>query len=205
MNWMRFNQTKFLSGGRFCLIAMLVLAAGFSAVAQSTNAPAPTRMDYSTFQIIAERNIFNPNRYPHNAEVRPKRPAPAFAPEFSLVGTMSYRKGMFAFFDGNNSDYKKVLRVTDSIAGYKIKAITLSGVELETTNKPVEIKVGSGMRQDADGDWQLTDQTESFGSSAANSSPSSDTTSTSSNAGNSSGPVSDVLKKLMERREQELK
>ena len=42
---------------------------------------------------------------------------------FVLVGTMSYEKGFFAFFDGSHSDYKRVLKREETIAGFKVAAI----------------------------------------------------------------------------------
>ena len=116
--------------------------------------PPPQNHDYSSFQIIADRNIFDPNRYPHTTRSRGRSISPS-APGFSLVGTMSYRKGMLAFFDGNESDYRKVLSLNGTIAGYKVVEITLHGVKLASTNKPVEMKVGAQMRQEGKGEWQL--------------------------------------------------
>ena len=70
---------------------------------------------------------------------------------------MSYEKGMFAFFDGNNSDLRKVLYQSDSnsIAGYTVAEITLAGVKLQTADKKqtVEMKIGEMMRQEGN-EWQ---------------------------------------------------
>ena len=76
-----------------------VVGAGFSrggAVGQRT--------DFTPFQIIGQRNIFDPNRVPH---VRSgySRSAPRIVDSFSFVGTMSYAKGTFAFFDGTSPDF----------------------------------------------------------------------------------------------------
>src|SRR5208282_5478437 len=101
-------------GGLRMLVA-LVMAKGLFAAAQPTNAPAGN--DYSSFRIIAERNIFDPNRYPHTTR-SVRRTANNRAPAFLLAGTMTYKKGMLAFFDGTDSDYRKVLATNGVINGY---------------------------------------------------------------------------------------
>ena len=131
-------------------------------------------------------------------------------PTFTLVGTMSYEKGMFAFFDGNNSDLRKVLFQSDSnsIAGYTVAEITLAGVKLQTADKKqtVQLKIGDMMRQEGN-DWQLAGRgelrrrstAESAASAAEGSSPDAGA------APASAGEPNDILKKLMQQREQELK
>ena len=65
---------------------------------------------------------------------------------------MSYEKGMFAFFDGNNSDLRKVLYQSDSnsIAGYTVAEITLAGVKLQTADKKQTVQI-ENRRHDAAG------------------------------------------------------
>jgi hypothetical protein len=198
---------------KLCLALALGLVNGFFAAAQSNGIPGPS--DYSGFtRFITERNIFDPNRYAHDT-TKPYKPrhVTRSAPAFTLVGTMNYEKGMFAFFDGNNSDLRKVLYQSDSnsIAGYKMTGITLTGVTLQSTDgkKTIQMKIGDVMRQEGT-EWQLTAQ---GGLGADESSAQSATTSTPDESGSdsaSSTPPSgmeqnDVLKRLMQQREQELK
>jgi len=178
--------------------ATLVMAGSVAAFGQGTNTPA--RTDYSYFQIIAERNIFNPDRYSHEARSRrERREAPADA--FALVGTMSYQKGDFAFFDGTSETYRKVLELDGTIAGYKVTAITPDTVTLQATNKQVELTVGSQMRREGT-NWQLVAKNDLPMEVTDNPETS---TAASDAGGDSGGEVSDVLKRLMQRREQELK
>jgi hypothetical protein len=86
------------------------LTAPFSVTAQSTNG-----LDFASFQIIGQRNIFDPNRVPHR---RSSAPAARVVDSFSFVGTMSYAKGTFAFFDGTSPDFRKVLELDGSIADF---------------------------------------------------------------------------------------
>jgi hypothetical protein len=185
-------------GGLQVLLA-LALMNGLFAAAQQTNAPAGT--NYSSFQIIAERNIFDPNRYPRASRSN-RRTTSRSATTFSLVGTMSYKNGMLAFFDGTDSDHRKVLPQNGVIAGYRVVEITLHGVKLESAGKPVEMKVGAQMRQESKGEWQLAGPGELPPSTAENEVTA--TNETPPSAGSSS-EGNDVLKKLMQQREQELK
>ncbi|HKI71490.1 MAG TPA: hypothetical protein VKA81_03870, partial [Verrucomicrobiae bacterium] len=73
---------------------LLLVAAGSTGRAQSTNSPA--RVDYQTFRLISERNIFDPNRSSRSGGV--SRSRPTIAESFALVGTLSYEKGNVAFF-----------------------------------------------------------------------------------------------------------
>jgi len=125
---------------------------------------------------------------------------------------MSYEKGMFAFFDGNQFNLRKVLYQSDSnnIAGFTLAEITLTGVKLQTADKKqtVQMKIGEMMRQEGTS-WQLTTGQgglftgTSTGESAA---PAADGSSPDTSAAPSPAlEGNDVLKKLMQQREKELK
>ena len=183
-------------------LVLSVLATGFFANAQSTNDSSSTT-DFSSFQAIVQRNIFDPNRYPRQG--REPRHRDRGAPTFSLAGTMSYRKGMFAFFSGTSSDYQKAVQVGGTIAGYTVAKIDFDGVQLQLAGKEIDMKVGSAMRQDG-GNWEL--------SQPGNWTPDSTTDTDSENQSTNETPAvslptegaaSDTLKRLMERRAQTLK
>jgi len=133
----------------------LLLAAAFPAAAQSAGGT-----DFASFQIISQRNIFDPNRVPH----RRSGPAARVVDSFSFVGTLSYAKGTFAFFDGTSPDFRKVLELDGNIAGFKVAAITPKSVELlsETnavsgTNE-IDLQVGTQMRRNDDGQWVVSSE-----------------------------------------------
>jgi hypothetical protein len=182
-------------------LVLFILTAGFFANAQSTNDSSTT--DFSSFQPIVDRNIFNPNRYPRSGRVSRRRDNGA--PTFSLAGTMSYRKGMFAFFSGTSSDYQKALQEGGTIAGYTVAKITFDGVQLQLNGKATDMKVGSAMRQEG-GSWELTQPGEWTPSSGTDTSSENQNTNVTPPVSlPASGAMSDVLKRLMERRQQELK
>jgi hypothetical protein len=206
MNLARYNQaSRRLRTGAALAVFGALLANGRPTAAQTTNAPAATNAaNYSSFQIIAERNIFDPNRYAHTSRNRGRSTSPS-APSFSLVGTMSSRQGMLAFFDGNDSDYRKVLPPGGVIVGYKVVEITLHGVKLEAAGKPVTMKVGAQMRQAVKGEWQLDESGELPAATAGDEVPATDESPAAGAASGSASEPNDVLKKLMQQREQELK
>src|SRR4051794_18547376 len=93
-------------------ILILALNAGWVAAAEETN--SVSTLDLRSFRIISERNIFNPNRSARSP--RGETPRAQRAPKidtFALVGTLSYEKGRFAFFDGSSSGFKKTLKAAD--------------------------------------------------------------------------------------------
>jgi hypothetical protein len=200
----RFGKTHWL-----WMISAFVLAGSFCARAQSTNAPSAT--DYPSFtRFISDRNIFDPDRYPRRG-ARPTRVRSTQAPTFALVGTMSYDKGMFAFFDGTSSAYQKALQKNGTIAGYTITEITPGGVKLKADGKELTMRIGMQMRQESEsGKWELSGQGELPANSTENVAPTStDSDSNNSNSSSSSSSSAlegnDVLKRLMQQREQQLK
>ena len=151
-----------------------------------------TALDYSAFRLITERNIFDPNRMPHAAA----RPQSKVLESLTLVGTMAYAKGDFAFFDGNASEYKKVLKPADTIAGYKIESILPNSVKLVAETNHIDLAVGNQLRRQEDGNWtQVASAAASAAAPASESSSSTDSVPT--------GPDTDIIKRLMQRREKE--
>jgi hypothetical protein len=194
-------------------VLALALANGFVAAAQSNGVPGPTA--YSAFSgFITARNIFDPSRFPRGSgPVRTYRTQQQqrSAPAFTLVGTMSYEKGMFAFFDGNQFNLRKVLYQSDSnsIAGFTVAEITTTNVTLQTADKKqtVPLKIGDVMRQEGN-NWQLAGRGEVFAGRGAGESAAPAADSSSPDTSTAPSPAlegNDVLKKLMQQREKELK
>ena len=200
-NWMGF------------LLAWIAFGSGLSHAAETNQ---PTVLDSKALaRRVSERNIFDPDRQPRTrGESRPiPKPVVAVAadaPEMGLVGVMTFQKGTFAFFDGNAAEYRKTLQVQALIAGHTVTAITPQSVTLSESNgPPVLLKVGQRLRKDAEGVWKLAagGTGEAFtrssgsvgaGSGAASSSPSTTTS--------EDPPGSDeILKRLLKKREQEMK
>ena len=182
--------------------------AGGSAAAAGTN--APSRLDYAYYRLITERNIFNPNRRPY----RPTQPreAPPIRPNtdyVSLVGVMRYDDGDFAFFTGNLSKYEKTAKVAETIANCKVAAINVgsNSVKIDAGTNRLELQVGMSMRVDEEGVWHVSRTPAMFSSYNSTPNPGSDSVapSTAAAPGGSapSADDNDVIKRLMERRNQQ--
>lgn len=189
------------------LAALLSLGlAGWLQAARAAEAStaAPTT-DYAAFKLIAERNIFDPNRStrPSRRDREPVAARPRPSESFALVGTLSSEKGTYAFFNGSSSEYRKVLRAEERIAGYRIVHITPDHVALEADDgQRVELGVGQQMRREGDDPWRLAGEAGSFespASPAARPAPAGDAPASVPTDG-----ADDVLKRLLQRRQQEL-
>src|SRR6185295_14407327 len=112
------------------LVTLLVVVLGNHLIAESTNNHAatngpPPRVESSSqgigesvFRIIADRNIFNANR--SGGQVRLESRRPTQVESFTLVGTMAYDKGTFAFFEGSSSEFTKAMKANSVIAVHKL-------------------------------------------------------------------------------------
>jgi len=133
-----------------------------------------------------------PSRRPTNVEF------------FTLVGTMAYEKGVFAFFEGSSSEFTKVVKADGVMAGYKLADVLAGGVKLEADGKLIDLPIGSQMRREDAGSWNVREASGSNGGSES-ASPASRASSASSTSTPTaaSADTSEILKKLMQRREKE--
>ena len=191
---------QYLVFGRAGTIA-LMCAAGV--VFAQEPKPASGR-DRSSFNLISERNIFDPNRSA-GVERGEREEEPRQEPvvqSISLLGTMSYEKGQFAFFGGSSSEFRKVLKPEEKIAGFTITEIGANQVKLEGDGKTVDLRVGMGLKREDEGDWQKTTEPPDVQSTSQESSPKPETAAKTEPA--PSAEESDILKRLLERRQQEM-
>jgi hypothetical protein len=140
----------------------LLLASNLPSFAQPTNSRG--RPDFSAFKLITERNIFDPRRSPRYTprSTRTESRRPSRAEYFTLVGIMSYdAQGPIAFFDGTSSQYQKVLKPAESIAGYKITEIEPAYVRLAVGSNEFQLPVGMQLRRDSEGKWQIAEPADS--------------------------------------------
>jgi hypothetical protein len=173
----RFDSTE--SYGRSARSSVLLLLVGLwtldfglwtSFAAETTNS-GPGRTDYRNFEIIPKRNIFNPRRSPdYKAPERPQR-ARSRTETLALVGVMSYGKGPMAFFDGSRSDYRKVLKTNETVAGFKVTSIDSSSVKLASNTNEIEMQLGMQLAREDEGEWKLSMRPESLESSYARATP----------------------------------
>jgi hypothetical protein len=180
------------------LILALALAAG-AVRAQNTNSAAASAplTGFESFQIISQKNIFDPYRRPRVGSVA--APPPSYY--FTLNGTMSYDDKSYAFFNGSGIRSSRAFQPSDSINGYKIAEIANNYVKLmASSNQFIKLSVGMQMKRTGTGPWALV----------ASPDPTAEPPSSSSDDGSGravepmvGGADSDVMKRLMARRAQE--
>jgi len=168
--------------------------------------------DFRHFYFVVQNNVFNGNRYPNmppqtNPVARVTVRPPAYE-LLSLVGTLTYEKGTFAFFNGSSSAFKKTVGPDGTIAGYQITEIAKESVTLVVSNEPpITLRTGQQMRRDQGGSWRVLGSSEyspstpaptpETTSSTTSTTTSSDSTTSESSASEETDPV---LKRLMEKR-----
>ena len=194
------------------IILALALAVAASAWAQTNGNQTPGPTDYAQFsRFVATRNIFDPNRQPHSPSTRTRttrttRTHSPSTPAFTLVGTMSYEKGWFAFFSGNSDELKQVLPAGKKIAGYTVTQVSQGRVTLAAADPKgnLQLRIGDVMRQE-NGKWELSGSGE-VPAGDSSSTPEAASAASSESPAAASTPASepnDILKKLMEKRAKE--
>lgn len=183
----------------------------------SPKAAAPMQgVSLDSFRIISDRNIFNPNRSPRVPErevTRRDTERRVRTESIALLGTMSYEKGDFAFFEGSSSANSKVLRQADTIAGFTIAAVTpehvvlVSSASTGDTNLTtvtnagaptrLTLPIGMQLRRHDEGPWEIAERAATTGGYGGSASSSSSSTSP------GGGGSDEVLKRLMQQREQD--
>lgn len=164
-----------------------------------TAAALPADPKFDTFRVILDRNIFNPNRSPRSratAEEKPPR-----VDEIALVGTMQYEKGLLAFFDSTDSNFRKNLREGESIAGFEVRRITADRVELARGDQKVVLQVSHQLQRAEGGDWVINTTPPARGDARGASSPEDMRAAAAAAATEIPADASDVLKRLMKQRE----
>ena len=163
----------------------------------------PTTLDYSSFKVVVDKNIFDPNRTPRGSIGPRNFLKPKSFDSLTLVGTMTYEKGTFAFFDGTSAEYKKALKLADAIAGYKLTNIAANGVKLASGTNELDLSIGAQLRREEDGPWLLSSQSSSYAAAPASTSTNT-AASTSIGSDSTSGSAeSDIIRRLMQKREKE--
>ena len=189
----------------FSIINCLILA---------TTVAAEKSDGYNGFRFVKTRNVFDPNRSAAPKERREERAAPRAprADSLALTGTMVTSGKSLAFFSGSRSDYSKVISAGDMVGKFKLGEITSAGVTLEHDGKSTPLAIG---RQLTIGESGST--TEEPISTAPPVEPSADAPVASADGGGAETPtappptaapaaggMSEVMRKMIERRQKEM-
>ena len=159
-------------------------------------APTAANGSFESFRLIGDRNIFDPNRR-SRARSASNEPAPPTGDIIAFVGTMDYDQGIFAFFDSSDARYRKVLPEGGKLAEFVVKHVEARRVDLTRDGKVTTLDITQQLHRPPEGgEWTVTGASPIPVVSAA--------------AGADAAPAipadaSDILKRLMEQRQKQLK
>ncbi len=206
-------------------LRLWVIAAAAAALAPS--AIADDREDtWDRFRVLAERNLFVRDRRPRLPQPRgPIRhaPAPRPTPRFVLTGIARHREAFVAFFENVANGETVRARAGDTVGGGVVQSITMDGVDhaVDGTVTPIEVGetltgeppppresvgpiAGKGPVETADEEAAQQEGTpEDADPEAASTAPDDPPTPETEPA--SETDLTDILQRLRQRREQELK
>jgi hypothetical protein len=146
-----------LMAGALLGTGVFVTPAAKAEMATNTPQSDPRHPTLADFDLIAQRNIFDPNRGIARAQ-----PQVAAGNRRPVVQTFSFRgaaekvgKGFDAFFIGYGAPASGIVRVDDTINGYKVVGIGLHEVQLLDVDKDelVALTEETGLRREDGGAW----------------------------------------------------
>jgi hypothetical protein len=184
-------------------VGCALLLGGAAVLAQEASAPAPVAArvpapvaptpTFTAFQIIGNYNIFNANRIGYEPGA-----ATVHIDTIALVGTMSYDGNRLALFDSPDRTFRKGVKEGDKIAEFTVTKITTAGVQLTRDSKMISMAMGQELRRPPGGTWTLGfvrrgDPAAAEAAAAAAAAPA------------IPADASDILRQLMEQRQEQLK
>jgi Ni,Fe-hydrogenase III small subunit len=108
-------------------------------------APAPAQ-GFDAYRIVVQRNIFDPERQPiatgGAVQARVVEPPPKASDYIILTGVMVDNGKALAFFSGSQPAYDKVTEVNGDIAGAKVTKIAPGGIEVARAGRKIVVAVG---------------------------------------------------------------
>jgi len=159
---------------------------------------------FESYRMVRLRNIFDPQRAPvANTSDQPQAvatPPPKASDYIVLTGVMFDGGRELAFFSGSRPDYDKVLPVNTDLVGAKLTRIAPSGIEIERAGKTIPIAIGQTVPFDSSPPGAPP---ASFAAAAAAASTSGTDDSDTSSV--PSANLDAVMRRMMERRQQELR
>ena len=175
----------------------------------ATRESAARRLEtFEDYGILTARNIFDPDRG-RRAPEPPRRPDPPERREHvDLLGVLVYDEGAVAFFEGSDRDYSGAFKQGEKIAEYQIGAIDTSQVTLEKDGERVAMPLKARLERRGEGKWNLEEGAAGRGDpQPATDGEGPETKADSEKAGEETGgdAASELLKKMMERRKQEVR
>jgi hypothetical protein len=151
--------------------------------ATATKAVSPAD-SFEAFRIIAEKNIFNPNRVGLTRATTEAKPP--------LVGTVEFGGKRVALFESAEVAFRKTVAEGETLGEFTVRRVGNEGVDLVRGDQVLALRVAQRLRRPEGADWSVV---------AAPDAPRPEA----SSAPAIPADASDVLKRLMRQREKQLK
>lgn len=165
--------------------------------AEPAATPAPAGPN--AFELVWKRNIFDQSRSPRVGR-REERAATRKAPvveSFGLVGTMSFSGGLVAFFNSEKTALRKSAKQGEQVGDFKVVEIGHSSVRLLRDTEEFNLEIGRQIKREDDGPWELSKEVVAIAEPIRPVEKPAESS--------SGGGVADLLKRLREKREKEMK
>jgi hypothetical protein len=162
---------------------------------------------YDAFALVKTRHIFDPNRRApvKQTEQRPTAPSRPRSVHLALTGTMVTEARALAFFSGSRTEFNKIVGVGERIGDFTVASITGSQVELKQGDTPSTLIVGKRLQlEGTEADTAEPEPASATGDAPATS-PNPTNSATPASPAPSGGSPSEIMKRMMERRAQEMK
>jgi hypothetical protein len=188
-----------------CLLLLAVLGAPLAG--RTSAQPPAAAHGFDAYRIVATRNIFDPDRIPTETNAPPpsrvtERPATA-VDYVTLTGILVNGGKTLAFFSGSRPDYDKVTGVDGDIAGAKISKITPENIEVNRAGRKIVVAVGQTVPFDGSAPG-APPAVPAYAAPAAAPAGAAGADETSPAATPLPGNLNEVMRRMMERRQQEL-
>ncbi len=165
---------------------------------------------FDEFRLVVERNIFDPDRRrwePKKKIVRLPEAPPV--DRILLVGVLVEEATAYCFFESGSPDYRGVATLGESLGDLRIAEIETGEITLAEGERTIKLTVGASLVKEGDGEWQqdssrLSSVDRDVGNEESETSSETASEAGSQNPAGDSGGTSDVMRRLMEKRKQEL-
>ena len=173
------------------------------------------------FDILHMNNIFDPNRKPYREPRKPQDPKPEPQIDaFTVIGLMAYAGRQIAVLSGSSSEYSGAFKLNDQIDNLKLISLTDKAVSFAEGEATFSVDIGTSLRRVDGGDWKESSErvrtASRSGSSGSqyssrgkarrdeNIDSTKDSEDKEDESGDSEDSAAELLRKMMERRRQEV-
>ena len=188
---------------------------------QKSEVTKPVPGSLQNFDILHINNIFDPNRKPYQPDRERQEPEPEPQIDaFTVIGLMAYADRQIAVLSGSSSEYSGAFKLNDQIDNLKLISLSDKAVLFAEGEATFNVDIGTSLRRVDGGAWKESSErvrTGSKSSSSRSQYSSRGTTRSDENkdsakdsedkeeeSDSSADSEAELLRKMMERRRQEI-